>query len=67
LKLDVNEATEQLSLAVGAVHVAGAEQLPTVAGTLMLPGQFAIAGASLSVTVTVNEQVDVLPAASVAV
>ena len=54
----------QLSVAVGAkfttaVHLAGSVSF------VMSPGQ-AIFGASLSLTVTVNEQLSLLPAASVA-
>ena len=60
------EAPEQLSDTVGAVQVAIALQ-EAPAKRLMLLGQSAITGAVLSTTVTVKEQVLVLPAASVAV
>jgi hypothetical protein len=56
----------QLSVKFGAVHVATAVQTAP-AFTLMLLGQAAITGAVKSTTVTVKEQVDVFPAASVAV
>ena len=60
------EAPEQLSLTVGAVQVATAlQEAPAL--RLMSLGQPAITGAVLSATVTVKEQVLVLPAASVAV
>ena len=60
------EAPEQLSLTEGAVQVAIALQ-EAPAKRLILLGHAAITGAVLSVTVTVKEQVLVLPAASVAV
>ena len=60
------EAPEQLSLTVGAVQVVTALQ-EAPAKRLILLGQSAITGAVLSTTVTVKEQVLVLPAASVAV
>jgi len=62
----VKLATEQLSLAVGADQVAVAVH-PAPALRLMLAGHPAITGAVLSVTVTVKEQVALLPLASVAV
>jgi len=65
LWLLVKLATEQLSLAVGAVQVAIAlQELPAL--MLMFAGHPPITGAVLSVTVTVKEQVAVLPLASVA-
>ena len=54
----------QLSVKVGAVHVAVAVQEAS-AFTLMLLGQPAITGTVTSVTVTVKEQLTLLPAASV--
>jgi hypothetical protein len=65
----VKLCTPQLSLAVGAVHVAVLLQtvLPVPVLTLMLAGQPAITGTVLSATVTVKLQVLVLPAASVKV
>lgn len=41
--------------------------LPVPVFTVISAGQFAIIGGTVSVTVTVNEQVLMLPAASVAV
>jgi hypothetical protein len=55
----------QLSVAV-VVNVTAALQFPVVAVCVIADGQL-ITGAWLSVTVTVNEQVDVLPLPSVAV
>jgi hypothetical protein len=59
-------APAQLSLTVGAVQVAMDVQAAP-AFTLMLLGQAAITGAVTSTTVTVKEQVELLPAASMAV
>jgi hypothetical protein len=53
----------QLSLAAGAAYVTGAEHWPGVFATVMLDGQV-IEGGCVSVTVTVNEQLTELPAAS---
>ena len=57
---------EQLSVAVGAVHVTLALQDP-LADTVMLDGHPVITGLVLSVTVTLKVQVAVLPEPSVAV
>ena len=57
-------APEQLSVPTGGTNVTGALHKPTVLLTEMLAGQ-TITGTSLSTTVTVNEQEDVKPAASV--
>ena len=57
---------EQLSRPTGAVYVTIFPQLPAAAVTLMFAGQD-MEGGILSITVTVKEQVAVLPAASVAV
>ena len=59
-------APEQLSVTVGTVQVAVAVQAAP-AFTVMLDGQPAITGFVASTTVTVKEQVAVLPAPSVAV
>ena len=59
-------APEQLSETVGTAHVAVAVQAAP-AFTVMLLGQPLIVGAVTSTTVTVNEQVEVRPAPSVAV
>ena len=56
----------QLSVNVGAVQFTTAWQ-DAFAFTLMLEGQLAITGAKLSTTVTLNEQLVELPAASLAV
>ena len=58
-------AAPQLSVAVAA-NVTTVLQEPASAELTMAEGQ-AIEGACVSFTVTVNEQVEVLPAASVAV
>ena len=58
----------QLSVAVGAVHVATCEHVEALAlllYTVMLDGHPLTTGAVLSFTVTVNVQVELLPAASV--
>jgi hypothetical protein len=57
----VKTTPEQLSDAVGAVHVT------TLDTELMLPGQPVIAGSSASVTTTLNEHVEINPCMSVAV
>jgi len=57
---------EQLSVAVGAVHVTFALQ-DAFAETVMLAGHAVMTGFVLSVTITLKVQVAVLPAASVAV
>lgn len=58
-------ATAQLSLAVGAAQVAGAEQEPGLALSVTLAGQV-MEGGCVSVTVTVKLQLPTLPAPSVA-
>jgi hypothetical protein len=69
----VRVGAEQLSVALGAVHVAITVLLPLVV-TVMFAGQLTIAGGTMSFvqalkgrTVTVNEQVEVLLATSRAV
>jgi hypothetical protein len=54
----------QLSVAVGALYVTTAEHWPIGALVLTLAGQV-IDGACVSLTVTVNEQLAELPAASI--
>lgn len=56
----------QLSLAVGATHVTTELHDPGLLLTFMLEGHDVKTGNSLSVTVTVNEQSEVFPFASVA-
>jgi hypothetical protein len=65
----VKLCTPQLSLAVGAVHIAVWLQavLPIPVVTDIFAGQPVITGTVLSATVTVNVQALVLPAASVKV
>ena len=58
---------EQLSVAVGAVQVTAAPQMPASLFADRLPGLPAMTGFSLSVTVMVKLAVVVLPAASCAV
>jgi hypothetical protein len=55
-----------LSVAVGVVYVTTAEHCPAAVGRTMFAGQLMV-GAVVSFTVTVNVQVAVLFAASVAV
>jgi hypothetical protein len=62
----VKVETEQLSEAVGASHVAVALQ-DAFADRVMVAGQPVITGLVLSLTVTLNVHVEILPAASVAV
>jgi hypothetical protein len=62
----VNVETEQLSDAVGGVHVATASH-PAVAESKISVGQPVITGLILSFTVTVNEHAEIFPFASVAV
>jgi hypothetical protein len=57
----------QLSLAVGAVHVATAEHSPDVLFKLIIAGQLLMTGSSVSVTTTLNEHVAISPFTSVAV
>src|SRR5690606_13774004 len=67
LLCELDNDTEQLSDAVGAVHVTTAShELASVLNVISV-GQFAITGTSVSTTVTSNEHVAVLPAPSVAV
>jgi hypothetical protein len=58
--------TEQLSVACGGVQLAGTAQAEFPA-TVMLEGQPVITGLVLSMTVTLNIQIAVFPAPSVAV
>src|SRR5690606_40568457 len=67
LLCELDNDTEQLSDAVGAVHVTTASHELASVLTVMSVGQFAITGTSVSTTVTSNEHVAVLPAPSVAV
>src|SRR5690606_33985141 len=67
LLCELDNDTEQLSDAVGAVHVTTASHELASVLTVMSVGQFAITGTSVSSTVTSNEHVVVLPAPSVAV
>jgi hypothetical protein len=62
----VNVEIEQLSDAVGAIHVAIALQ-DALAESKTSDGHAVITGFVLSVTMTLKVQVDVLPDASVAV
>jgi hypothetical protein len=66
--VDVSVAT-QLSVAVGAVHVATAvlQASPPVACNVMFAGQPEMTGLLVSATTTLNVHEEVLPAASVAV
>jgi hypothetical protein len=57
----------QLSLAKGGAHDTTALHNPGVLFTAILAGQEVNTGASLSVTVTLNEQITDKPAASVAI
>ena len=61
------KTTEQLSLAVGAVQVTTPSQLEASVFCVILAGVLVITGFSLSLIVTVNELVAVLPTPSVAV
>ena len=63
----VNDAREQLSLAVGGVQVTTALHWLALLLVVMLAGRPAMVGARLSTTVTVKVQPLVLPAVSVAV
>jgi hypothetical protein len=58
---------EQLFAAAGAVQLTAAPHKPGLAETVMLPGHDVKTGGVLSVTVTLNEQVEVFPLTSVAV
>src|SRR3989442_2494616 len=64
--LQSTEATAQLSLAEGAGHVTTAVHSPRSEFCVMLPGH-EMEGFSVSLTVTSNWQVLLLPAASLAV
>ena len=64
--LQSTEATAQLSLAEGAGHVTTAMHSPSPEFCVMLPGH-EMEGFSVSLTVTSNWQVLLLPAASLAV
>lgn len=63
---DVSVTPGQLSKAVGRVHVTVAPHWPAVLPTVMFCGQPFTTGTCVSFTVTVNEQLSALPAASVA-
>jgi hypothetical protein len=56
----------QLSVAVGEANITVASHSPALFETVIFGGQI-MTGNSVSFTVTVNEQVDIFPAASVAV
>ena len=64
--LQTTDATAQLSLAVGAVQFTTAAHRPASVFCVMLAGQ-GITGFSVSLTVTSNWQLPLLPAASLAV
>src|SRR5436309_2900520 len=64
--LHSTEATPQLSLVMGAVQLTAAAHWPSSVFCVMLAGQVS-AGFSVSLTVTSNWQVLLLPAASLAV
>ena len=66
LLLEVIVPPAQLSVKVGGVQLTTALH-EAVAGTVIFAGHPDITGGILSVTVTLNERVAVLPAASVAV
>ena len=67
LMVQVTDDTEQLSLLTGSVTATDAVVCPVAAVWVMLPGQVTV-GASVSLTVTVNEQAMLtFAAASVAV
>src|SRR5688572_20566343 len=57
----------QLSVAAGATQFTTAPHIPGLLVTAIFNGQDVNTGSWLSITVTVNEQSDVLPPASVAV
>ena len=67
LFVDVKLVTPQLSDAEGAIQVTAAPHCSASLLTVMLAGISAMAGAWLSVMITSNEALTVLPAASVAV
>ena len=62
----VKVTSPQLSVAVGAFQVAVALHVAS-AKTVMFEGHPVITGGESSLTITLNEQVEILPAASVAV
>jgi hypothetical protein len=62
----VNVTVPQLSEAIGAIQAAMALQVES-ALSVMFEGQLLITGLVVSTTVTLNVQVDTLPAPSVAV
>ena len=64
--MDVSVAPGQLSAMVGGAQI-GTAWHDALALTVILDGQFVSTGAMLSLTVTLNEQVALFPAASVAV
>ena len=63
---ELSETPGQLSAAVGSVQVTAAEQLPASFVRVMSAGMPLIVGFSLSSTVTVKEEEEVFPAASMA-
>src|SRR5690606_26260694 len=63
----VNVVPVQLSVNVGAVHVTTASHELASVLTVISVGQFAITGTSVSLTVTSNEHVALLPEAPVGV
>ena len=63
----VKLVTPQLSKAVGSVHATTALQAPVSLFTTMSAGQPVTTGSSVSITVTVNEQVSWFPELSIAV
>src|SRR5690606_40724187 len=65
LLCELDNDTEQLSDAAGAVHVTTASHELASVLSVIYVGQFAITGTSVSTTVTSNEHVAVLPEASV--
>jgi hypothetical protein len=65
--LELTVTPGQLSLADGKLYVTTAPHWLVVLFTVMFAGQLPIVGFCASTTVTVNVQLDVLPAASVAV
>jgi hypothetical protein len=65
--VQTTDASAQLSLPVGIVHVTTALHRPGSVFCTMLLGQPEIVGGTVSVTVTLNEHVETLPEVSVAV
>ena len=65
-KLTVTVGVTQLSVAVGAIQVTLFAQIPGVLSTKIFEGHDVNTGAFVSFTLTVNEHVAILPAASAA-